>query len=258
MTNEELVELIQSGKREYEIELYNQNLPLIKKIATKFSYSITEPLEDLLQQAYFGLLEAVRRFDPGKGCLFVTYACHWIKQELRRYIANSGRIIRISEHARYLSYEYNRFEEYVTKHCGREPTTAEYAWALDVPESTVLKLQKVVYDTAVSSLDVPLGEDSEDTIADITADRRQNVEDIVEQMHQQEMRDALHEQISKMDPEQAEVILHRMQGHSVKQIAEAMGLSEKEVHSIDHKAIKALRINNKVLQIVRETGIVTW
>ena len=61
-----------------------------------------------------------------------------------------------------------------------------------------------------------------------------------------------------MDPEQAEVILHRMQGHSVKQIAEAMGLSEKEVHSIDHKAINALRINNKVLQIGRETGIVTW
>ena len=41
MTNEELVELIQSGKREYELELYNQNLPLIKKIATKFSYSVT-------------------------------------------------------------------------------------------------------------------------------------------------------------------------------------------------------------------------
>lgn len=258
MTNEELVKLIQGGKREYEIELYNQNLPLIKKIATKFSYSITEPLEDLLQQAYFGLIEAVRHFDSGKGCLFVTYAYHWIKQELRRYVATCGHIIRISEHARYLSYEYNRFEEYVTKHCGRKPTTAEYSWALDVPESAVLKLQKAVYDTAVSSLDIPLGEDSEDTIVDITADRKQNVEDIVEQMHQQEMRDALHEQISKMDPEQAEVILHRMQGHSVRQIAEAMRLSEKEVHSIDRKAINALRINNKILQIGRETGIITW
>ena len=68
MTNEELVELIRSGKREYEIELYNQNLPFIKKIANKYSYSINEPLEDLLQQAYFGLIEAVNRFDQNKGC----------------------------------------------------------------------------------------------------------------------------------------------------------------------------------------------
>lgn len=255
MTNEELVELIQGGKREYEIELYNQNLPLIKKIATKFSYSITEPLEDLLQQAYFGLIEAVRRFDPGKGCLFVTYACHWIKQELRRYIANSGRIIRISEHARYLSYEYNRFEEYVTKHCGREPTTAEYAWALDVPESTVLKLQKTVYDTAVSSLDVPLGEDSEDTIADITADRGQNVEDIIDQMYQQEMREALHEQITKLDPKQTEAVRQILQGRSGEQIADSMGLSAKELRSIEQKALKELRRNREILQIGREMGI---
>lgn len=255
MTNEELVELIQSGKREYEIELYNQNLPLIKKIATKFSYSITEPLEDLLQQAYFGLIEAVRRFDPGKGCLFVTYAYHWIKQELRRYIANSGRIIRISEHARYLSYEYNRFEEYVTKHCGREPTTAEYAWALDVSESAILKLQKIVYDTSVSSLDVPLGEDSEDTIADITADRGQNVEDIIDQMYQQEMREALHEQITKLDPKQAEAVRQILQGRSGEQIADSMGLSAKELRSIEQKALKELRRNREILQIGREMGI---
>lgn len=255
MTNEELVELIQSGKREYEIELYNQNLPFIKKIANKYSYSMNEPLEDLLQQAYFGLIEAVRRFDPGKGCVFITYACHWIKQELRRYIANSGRIIRISEHARYLSYEYNRFEEYVTKHCGREPTTAEYAWALDVSESTVLKLQKIVYDTSVSSLDVPLGEDSEDTIADITADRGQNVEDIIDQMYQQEMHNSLHEQITKLDPKQAEAVRQILQGRSGEQIADSMGLSAKELRSIEQKALKELRRNREILQIGREMGI---
>lgn len=255
MTNEELVKLIQSGKREYEIELYNQNLPFIKKIANKYSYSINEPLEDLLQQAYFGLIEAVNRFDQSKGCLFITYAYQWIRQELKQYIATCGRVIRVSDRTRYLSYEYNRFEEYVTKHCGREPTTAEYAWALDVPESTVLKLQKIVYDTSVSSLDVPLGEDSEDTIADITADRRQNVEDIVEQMHQQEVKDTLHEQIAKLDPEQAEVVLQKLQGRSGEQIADSMGLSAKELRSIEQKALKELRRNREILQIGREMGI---
>lgn len=255
MTNEDLVKLIQSGKREYEIELYNQNLPFIKKIANKYSYSMNEPLEDLLQQAYFGLIEAVRRFDSGKGCLFITYAYQWIRQELRQYIATCGRVIRVSDRTRYLSYEYNRFEEYVTKHCGREPTTAEYAWALDVSESTILKLQKIVYDTSVSSLDVPLGEDSEDTIADITADRGQNVEDIIDRIYQQEMSDALHEQIAKLDPKQTEVIRQRMQGHSSEQIADSMGLSAKELRSIEQKALKELRRNREILQIGREMGI---
>lgn len=254
MTNEELVELIQGGKREYEIELYNQNLPLIKKIATKFSYSTTEPLEDLLQQAYFGLIEAVRRFDPGKGCLFVTYACHWIKQELRRYIANSGRIIRISEHARYLSYEYNRFEEYVTKHCGREPTTAEYAWALDVPESTVLKLQKTVYDTAVSSLDVPIGEDAEDTMGDMIAGA-EDVESCVDRMHEQEQYEALHDELSRLELAQATLIRLRMHCLSVKQAGEAMGLDAREARLLDYQTMAVLRRNRTILKIGQELGI---
>lgn len=258
MTNEELVELIRSGKREYEADLYQQNMPLIKKIATKFSYNADEPLEDLMQQAYFGLIEAVNRYDPGKGCLFVTYAYQWIKQELRRYISTCGRAIRISEHTRYLYYEYRKFEEYVLKFRGREPTVQEYARVLDVPERTVLQLQQTIYDTSVSSLDVPLGEDSEETIADITADRNQNVESCIDRMHEKQVHDELHEEIARLDPQQQTLIRMRMNGLTVIQTGEAMGITSEQARTLECKAMRELRRSRKIVQIGRDAGIVTW
>lgn len=254
MTNEELVALIQSGKRELEADLYNQNLPMIKKIALKFTYDADEPLEDLMQQAYFGLLEAAWRYDPARGCQFVTVAYTWIKQELRRYAATCGRMIRISDSERYLYYECRKASDYVARTYGREPTTAELAYMLNVPKRSILKMQQIMQETAVSSLDVPIGEDAEDTMGDMIAGA-EDVESCVDRMHEQEQYEALHDELSRLEPAQSTLIRLRMHGLSVKQAGETMGLGDKEARALDYQTMAALRRNRTILKIGQELGI---
>lgn len=99
MTNEELVKEIQSGINQQENmkQLYFQNIGLLRSICLKFAHN--EEMEDLLQEAFFGLYEAVKHYESDSDVLFMTYAPYWIRQRLRFYTINSGHLIRIPAHA---------------------------------------------------------------------------------------------------------------------------------------------------------------
>lgn len=82
MTNEQIIEQIKSG---YSVTdnmqmLYEKNLPLIKKIIKP--YSVYDDREDLLQESYFGLVEAVKHYETSRNVLFTTYLCFWIRQSV--------------------------------------------------------------------------------------------------------------------------------------------------------------------------------
>ena len=99
MSNEELVKEIQSGinPQENMAQLYFQNIGLLRNICLKFAHN--EEMEDLLQEAFFGLYEAVNHYESGSDVLFMTYAPYWIRQRLRFYTINNGHLIRIPMHA---------------------------------------------------------------------------------------------------------------------------------------------------------------
>lgn len=86
MTNEQIVTEIRNG---YSVTdnmqlLYERNLPLIKQIIKK--YAAYEPMEDLSQESYFGLVEAVQHYESSKNVRFMTYAEYWVKQSVQRYL----------------------------------------------------------------------------------------------------------------------------------------------------------------------------
>ena len=86
MTNEDIVKAIQNGfdVTENMQWLYQKNLPLIKIMIRPFT--LYENEEDLLQEAYCGLWEAVQRYETSENVLFMTSACFWIRQSVSRYI----------------------------------------------------------------------------------------------------------------------------------------------------------------------------
>ena len=92
MTNEELVLSIQQGKNPEKCleELFLQNRGMIAKLAIMTGGA--EEQEDLQQQAYFGLIKAVERWDPQGGASFITYASYWIKAEMQRYLKSNALI----------------------------------------------------------------------------------------------------------------------------------------------------------------------
>lgn len=94
-TNEQLVARIQAGENEAEnmLQLWRQNKGFIAAVARKYT-SLAE-MEDLEQEGYIGLCEAVRHYEPDKGMKFISYAAFWIRQAMRRYVDNCGAVVRL-------------------------------------------------------------------------------------------------------------------------------------------------------------------
>jgi len=93
----ELAYRIRKGEMSARYQLIESNLRLVISVAKKF-IGLGMPLSDLIQEGNFGLMEAVAKFDPEKGCRFATYATWWIRQSIIRGIANQGRTIRLPVH----------------------------------------------------------------------------------------------------------------------------------------------------------------
>ena len=168
MSNEELVERIRNGYHVTENMqvLYENNLPLIKKFIKPYAYYESE--EDLLQEAYFGLWEAVRHYESSENVLFMTYARYWIKQSVQRYMENSGSVIRISSAYRQKIARYKKTVQEFEQTYGHTPTDEEIADYSLLPLSEIKKIRS--YMQEIVSLDTPIKADDELTLSDTVAD----------------------------------------------------------------------------------------
>lgn len=106
MTNEQLIEQIRTGQGTKEAieKLYLQNQGIIwktaREIAGKFADSESrrkDLQQELMQEAYFGLLEAVNRWEPDRGTLFISYALYWIRLSMTRYCYSAMNSVYVPE-----------------------------------------------------------------------------------------------------------------------------------------------------------------
>ena len=100
LTPQEEVKLaarIKRGDRKARAHMIKANLRLVVKIAQDYSgYGL--PLADLISEGNIGLMKAVERFDPEKGGKLSTYGSWWIKQSIKRALANQSKTIRLPVH----------------------------------------------------------------------------------------------------------------------------------------------------------------
>ncbi len=122
----ELAERIRSGDRAARAEMTQANLRLVVSLAKKY-VGLGLSFQDLIQEGNLGLMEAVNKFDPQRGCRFATYATWWIRQGMMRAIANKGRTIRLPVHIREILQKYLRFSSRHSARTGRAPTLEEAA-----------------------------------------------------------------------------------------------------------------------------------
>ncbi len=122
----DLAERIRSGDRRARAEMIQANLRLVISLAKKF-VGLGLSFQDLIQEGNLGLMEAVNKFDPGRGCRFATYATWWIRQAMMRAVANQGRTIRLPVHIGEILQKYLRFSARHSARTGRPPTLEEAA-----------------------------------------------------------------------------------------------------------------------------------
>ena len=148
MNNEELIRCLRQATDEgtsssalssLREEIVKQNVGLVKSIAAGFLNS-GEPLDDLVQAGYIGLLNAVANFDLARNTRFSTYASYLIKGEIRHYIRDKHAMVRIPQWVQVTNRKVKEAEEAFFQKEGRPPTIAELAAWLDISESQLVEL----------------------------------------------------------------------------------------------------------------------
>lgn len=144
---------IKNGCDQSREKMIRANLRLVVKIAAHFNGRGLS-LADLVCEGNVGLVKAVARFEPGHGAKFSTYASWWIKQSIRRALANQCGPVRLPEHLSGKLALVTRLSSRMAAEYGREPTTEELAAEVGVSAAKVARLQRA--STQSVSLDAPL------------------------------------------------------------------------------------------------------
>ena len=242
MTNEQLVIRIKAGidVADNMLQLWQQNQGYISSVAKRFQGY--EEKEDLMQQGYIGLCNAVDGYNPNEGVLFLTYAGFWIRQSMQRYIEDCGSVVRISVHCRNRIREYEKFCSTFELYYGRKPTDGEIWLYLGISKEKLEYIRKAAQMSNIGSLDVPVGEEEEGSMYDLLPGGSNPEADVIEDLQQEQLRETLWSMVNELPGDQPDVIRMRYQENmTLKETGDRIGCNVNQANAIQNKALMALR-----------------
>jgi RNA polymerase primary sigma factor len=254
LTPQEEIELaakIKKGDKKAREQMIKANLRLVVKIARDYE-GLGLPLLDLISEGNIGLMKAVERFDPAKGGKLSTYGAWWIKQSIKRALANQSKTIRLPVHLVDRISRMRRIAMKLHEVLGREPTDEELGEELSMTASRVAQLRTAAIRPA--SLDAPIGDDDSNSFAEVVQD--ENAETPYQHLEDKTVTAMLQEMVTQLDPREATILRYRfgLDGGAEKtleEVGQKFGVTRERVRQIQNIALTKLRKMIEKLEAAR-------
>lgn len=242
MNNEQIVLRIQTGEdvADNMLLLWENNKGLICSIA--HSFHVPGEYEDLCQQGYFGLDDAVRLYDHAAGVPFVNYAAYWIYQNMYRYLEEKKGVVRLPCYMYELVRKYNKTFSELSAVFGRDPSKRELCSALLINPKQLQKIEKAAALYDLASLSSPVNGEGEIKLADIIADPRDLEEETTEKVFLEELRSGLWSAVEELEKKQREVVIaFYREGQTMRDISADTGHGLSMCYWFHNEALRNLR-----------------
>jgi RNA polymerase primary sigma factor len=247
----ELAARIKKGDQKARAWMIKANLRLVVKIAHDYS-NLGLPLLDLISEGNIGLMKAVERFDPAKGGKLSTYGAWWIKQSIKRALANQSKTIRLPVHLIDKIYKLYRASLTMSEELGREPTDEELSEEIGISSAKLSQLKTVSIRPA--SLDAPIGDDDSTKFGEIVGDGHAKTP--FELFRDKNMREELSELLEVLDDRERKIILKRygLDGgklETLEELGKKFGVTRERIRQLQNIALIRGRVTTHQHQRLR-------
>ena len=232
---------IKKGDPEARSLMIRSNLRLVVKIAHDYA-NLGLPLLDLISEGNIGLMKAVERFDPKKGGKLSTYAAWWIKQAIKRSLANQSKTIRLPVHLVDKISKMRRVSQQMSEELGREPTDEELAEEVGLSSAKVSQLKTSAI--RPTSLDAPLNDDDSTEFGEIVSDL--DALTPYELLRDENMRNEISSLLLLLDEREKKIIFSRFgldggKPKTLEAVGKKFGVTRERIRQLQNIALTKLR-----------------